>query len=119
MAVAGGLLWPPLGEAMQISVPSVGDAWFDPDELRERMVARHGSAGATCSACGIWRWLPLGYGDLPPLRIVPGLGDVDVAASPEWFGDGWESYRQILWRRELAELLVQASPRDFKIHEVS
>jgi hypothetical protein len=45
------------------------------------------------------------------------LGDFDVAASPEWFGDGWNSYRQILVRRELAELLAGASPRDFKVKD--
>jgi hypothetical protein len=30
---------------------------------------------------------------LPPLLDVPGLKDVDVAASPEWFGDGWQAFR--------------------------
>jgi hypothetical protein len=40
----------------------------------------------------------------------------DVVASPEWFGDGWNSYRQILVRFELAEILAAASPRDFKVN---
>jgi hypothetical protein len=119
--------WPrsPPGQASQIVAPCVGDRWFDPDELRERTTAQHGTAGARCPECGVWRWMPLLFGDLPrfgrlpPLRVEPGLGDVDVAASPEWFGDGWNSFRQILLRRELAEMLVAASPKDFAIHEVT
>lgn len=42
------------------------------------------------------------------------LFDVDVAASPEWFGDSRNAYRQIVVRRELAQLVVDASPRDFR-----
>jgi hypothetical protein len=38
----------------------------------------------------------------------------DVIASPEWFGDGHRSFRQVLVRRELAELISAASPKDFK-----
>jgi hypothetical protein len=49
----------------------------------------------------------------------PSLVDADIAASPEWFGDGWNSFRQVLVRRELAELLAQASPRDFYLAEVT
>ncbi len=109
----------PPGEAMQIVVPSVGDAWFDPEELREKAIEQHGSAGATCAECGTWRWMPLAFGMLPPLRILPTLGNVDIAASPEWFGDGWSAYRQILMRRELAEFIAAASPRDFKVQSVS
>ena len=107
----------PGGAASQIVAPSVGERWFDPDELRAAAVARHGVAGAACSDCGVWRWMPLAFGMLPPLRIEPALGDVDVAASPEWFGDGMQSFRQILVRRELAEVLVAASPKDVKIRE--
>lgn len=109
--------WPktPPGEAMQIVVPTIGDAWFDPGELREKLIAKHGTAGATCSECGTWRWMPLGFGLLPPLRVKPGLGNADIAASPEWFGDGWNAFREVVVRRELAEFLVAASPRDFRI----
>lgn len=48
----------PPGRAMQIVFPSVGGQWFDPEELRERTVARHGVPGATCTDCGTWRWSP-------------------------------------------------------------
>jgi hypothetical protein len=109
------------GEARQIIAPSVGDRWFDPDQLRARAVAAHGTPGAKCPACGVWRWLPLGFAArmkvLPPLLDVPAFEDYDVVASPEWFGDGMSAFRQILVRRELAAILVSASPRDFEIVE--
>jgi hypothetical protein len=62
---------------------------------------------------------PLRKQQLPPLLDIPGLDDLDVAASPEWFGDGWQAFRQVLVRRELAQMLVEASPRDFSIREVT
>jgi hypothetical protein len=71
--------------------------------------------------------MPLGFAPvppltdevLPPLLDVPGLEHVDVAASPEWFGDGFNAFRQLLVRRELAQIIVDASPRDFRMHEVA
>lgn len=105
------------GGAMQIVVASVGSAWFDPDELRERTRSRHGASGATCGECGIWRWLPLAAADLPSLRVEAFPEGADIAASPEWFGDGRKAFRQILVRRQLAELLAEASPRDFVVRE--
>ena len=121
--------WPrtPAGAAFQIVVPTVGDAWFDHDELRVATIEAHGTAGATCVECGVWRWMPLAFMDrdgerqgrwLPPLRITPALGEVDIAASPEWFGDGMSSHRQVLVRRELAEMLAAASPRRCWVREV-
>jgi hypothetical protein len=105
------------GAAMQIVVPSVGKAWFDPDQLGEKAVAHHGTAGATCPECGVWRWMPLAFGTLPAVSLSQ-LEGVDIAASPEWFGAGCQSFRQILVRRELAELIVAASPKDFKVNVV-
>jgi len=112
--------WPrtPLGEAYQIVAPTVGSSWFDPEMLRERTIARHGRDGARCPVCGTWRWLPLTPAMLPPLDFEPALGDVDVAASPEWFGDGCSARRQILVSRGLAELLASSSPRDLAIQEL-
>ena len=119
--------WPktPGGDVRQMVVPVVGERWFDPDELQRRATARHGRAGASCEECGVWRWMPLGFRSVPQLGKevlpevlpIPELSDVDVAASPEWFGDGANSFRHTLMRRELAEVLVQASPRDFRIVE--
>jgi hypothetical protein len=119
--------WPssPPGDARQIVVPVVGRRWFDEVALRVRAAARHGSAGARCEDCGVWRWMPLGFrpgrgpgGEaLPPVLDVPELDDVDIAASPEWFGAGVKSFRELLVRRELASALVEASPRDLRIEE--
>lgn len=106
--------------AKQIVVPSVGKNWFDKDELREKAKKQHGIAGRSCPECGLWRWMPLGFDTLPPIRNLsrPELEEVDIAASPEWFGDGWKAFRQIVVRRELAELIVKASPLDFRIQEL-
>lgn len=113
------------GDALQIVIPVVGDTWFDHGELRAKAIGKHGSAGARCAECGTWRWLPLGFapmpppfGTLPPLRVRPSLGAVDVAASPEVFGDGLMAFRQMLFRRELAEFIAAASPRDFEARTV-
>lgn len=108
----------PPGEALQIVVPSVGDAWFDPVELRRKAIERHGTAGVTCSGCGTWRWMPLTFEQLPVSSEVLS-SPLDAIASPEWFGDGWQAFREILFRRELAELIAEASPRDFKVVEVA
>ena len=108
----------PPGDVFQIVVPSLGHAWFDPEALREAARAQHGGDGAQCADCGVWRWMPLEVGLLPALRVDPPLGEVDIAASPEWFGDGWNAFRQILMRRALAASIVAAGPQDFEVHEV-
>src|SRR5690606_26847830 len=72
------------GDARQIVIPTVGAAWFDEEELRDAATARHGVDGATCLECGVWRWMPLTFGFLPPLRITPSLDDAAIAGSPEW-----------------------------------
>jgi hypothetical protein len=106
-----------LGRATQI-VPMLGsEPWFDREELRERVVARHGSAGAACGSCGVWRWYPILWDMLPPLRAQ--IADaVEVAASPEWFGDGCEAFRQLVFRRPLAETIAGGSPRDFEVRSL-
>lgn len=105
----------PPGDARQVVVPTIGQAWFDPSELAETIRRHRGKAGATCSDCGIWRWLPVPFQELPTPRIDADFDGVDLLASPEWFGDGWKSFREIIVRRELAELIVERSPRDFGI----
>ncbi len=107
------------GPASQIVAPSVGSAWFDAEELSARAEARHGRAGATCSGCGRWRWMPMTYGLLPPVSADVLLSAQDVIASPEWFGDGCQSFRQVLVRRGLAELIAAASSKDFKVVAVT
>ncbi len=107
------------GEAMQVVIPSTRQKWFDEEQLRERAIEGHGSPGARCSVCGTWRWMPMGWGSLPPVLDPSVVNGYDIVAGPEWFGDGWSASRRILVRRELAELLRDASPRDFAIHDVS
>lgn len=114
--------WPKIasGEAFQLIAPVWGESWFDPEELRKAALRDYGKEGAECATCGVWRWMPLVFKySLPPLRIRPPLTGVDVAASPEWFGDGWKAFRQVLVRRELAELVAEASPQDFKVTDVA
>lgn len=108
----------PPGAAKQIVIPTVGSAWFDSQKLHEIAADRHGTAGAKCAVCGIWRWMPLTYGLLPPVTPEVLQTDWDTIASPEWFGDGHQSFRQVLVRRELAEFIASASPKDFKVQQV-
>ena len=108
-----------VGAAMQIVAPTVGPAWFDHDQLAEKAIARHGSSGAECSECHTWRWMPLSSEELPPVRSNPSWKQYDVVASPEWFGDGARSFREILVRRSLAGVITAASPKDFRVREVS
>src|SRR4051812_29308344 len=61
--------------------------------------------------------MPLGFGALPSLQVTPEHFKQDVVASPEWFGDGCQSFREILVQRELGELLAGQSPRDFRLRE--
>lgn len=104
--------------ASQVVLPTVQGTWFDPEELYERTVARHGIAGGDCAACGRWRWMPLPLAELPPF-----VGDremeVDAAASPEWFGAGHQSYRRFMLRRNLAQLIADESPKDFVVVEIA
>ena len=102
------------GPARQLVVPTVGTAWFDPESLGEAATGLHERAGAACPECGVWRWLPVPVEHLPPPLPLPELADHDVAASPEFFGDGYKAFRRIRLRRELAEFLVTASPADFE-----
>ena len=113
--------WPaiPAGDAWQIVIPTVGQAWYDPDDLRRQTLARHQRTGARCPVCGTWKWLPLASELFLPLHITPPLADVDIAASPEWFGDSLSYFRKILVRRQLAEVIAAASPKDFLIREVT
>jgi hypothetical protein len=107
------------GTAVQFVVQKVEPGWFDPEALREAAVARNGEAGATCPECGIWRWMPVPAEQLPPVRPSPNWERYDLIGSPEWFGDGANSFRLVLMRRALAQAIAVASPRDFKVQETS
>lgn len=101
------------GSSVQLVIPSTDEPWFDSHELSQVLIAVHGTAGAKCSDCGKWRWMPLASEALPTPIRHPSWDEFDIVASPEWFGDGWKSFRQIMVRRELAELIVAAGPKDF------
>lgn len=98
--------------AFQIIAPSSAQPWFDADSLRQALMAEHGTAGAECAECGVWRWMPLSSERLP-VPSIPSTTEHDVIASPEWFGDGHKSFRQIAVSPDLAELIAFSSPRDF------
>jgi hypothetical protein len=99
--------------AYQLLARATKTSWFDAEQLSAAAHARHGTDGARCHTCNTWRWMPLDFRALPALRVISEDFQEDIAASPEWFGDGCQSFRQILVRRDLGELLVRASPRDF------
>ncbi|MDR0435173.1 MAG: hypothetical protein LBH11_00110 [Propionibacteriaceae bacterium] len=109
--------WPkgPPGGAKQI-IPAVTEhPWFDPEVLTAT-VTRYGTPGSECPICGVWKWRPI-KGIWPPITLSVSE-DRPVIASPEWFGGGgWASFHELLLVRELAELLVKASPRDFRIRD--
>ena len=115
VARAGGSTEP---MAAQIVPCVTGGDWFDARELRDRALARHGAAGAARPECEVWRWYPLPLAELPPIRVeLP--SEALVAASPEWFGDGWQAFRQLALRRPLAELISSASPRDVSVRPLT
>lgn len=101
--------------ARQLVIRPAGQRWFDPALLNERTRARHGSAGTSCSSCGMWRWLPLDHGELPPIEAETVRECPAAAASPEWFGTGCKSFRELVFRTDLAEFIAEASPRDFTV----
>jgi hypothetical protein len=109
--------------ALQQLVPErTREAWYRPADLEEAVRSRHsqhsrGRTGATCPACGRWKWLPVSVGDLP-MQAAPLDTRADVITSPESFGDGLMSFRHLLFRRALAELLVAANPKHWRVLEV-
>ena len=96
-------------------LPQVSSApWFDPAALAECVGARHGSLGATCATCGIWRWLPVPTVDLPPAHVS---SDATFVASEEWFDSGHSATRELRFARPLAEALLALNPQVWRIQE--
>jgi hypothetical protein len=118
------IAWPRAGgiPAFQLVVPTVGQDWFDPDHLAAGILRTHDDGdpnpGKTCLDCGRWRWYPCSVDEVPPLTPQSAWSEFAVIASPEVFGDGWSVFRHFLYRRDLAELIASASPRDFEVRDV-
>ncbi len=104
------------GTGVMQLIPTVTDqAWYDPAHLSVAVKARHAKysgdrTGARCTACGRWRWFPIAEGEAP-IRAEALTAASAVIASPEVFGDGWQSFRHLLFRQPLAAALVAANPR--------
>jgi hypothetical protein len=112
------------GTGVQQLLPDItSGAWYDPEALRRAVIAQHrehngNSAGTTCSGCSRWRWLPLIEGVVAP-SLDALASPTDLIASPETFGDGWSTFRHLLFARALGEVLVAANPRTFRIVKVA
>jgi hypothetical protein len=102
---------------VQIVAPTTANRWYAEAELAERATRLHPEPGKRCAVCGVWRWLPIPDEELPPARVETSWSTLDVVASPESFGDGWSAFRDLLFRRSLAQALVAASPRVWSIVE--
>jgi hypothetical protein len=102
-------------EASQVIITSSRVPWFDASDITGPISAIHGKSSETCPVCGVTRWLPVGMDVLPPPPAALIDDEPAVFASPEWFGAGKQSFRQILWRRDVADFLVRSSPKDFKV----
>lgn len=114
-------VYAPTGEkypAAQVVINSSAQEWFGPQEIDKIIAAIHGVGFDTCSACDRRRWMPVGMDVLPSPPASVFTAEPPVIASAEWFGAGFQSFRQILWRRDVADFLLQEAPKDFKTQEV-
>lgn len=98
------------------------EPWHRHEELARAVRARHSEhdgdrTGSSCRLCGRWKWLPVSESEVP-ITASALVSTSDVIASPETFGDGMKSFRNLLFRRPLGETLVAASPRNWDLVEV-
>ena len=61
-----------------------------------------------------WRWLFILEG-VPSIVLGAETAQFDVIASPEWFGSGWQSFHQVIFRSGFGHALHEISPRDFDV----
>ncbi|WP_243056389.1 hypothetical protein [Nocardioides sp. SR21] len=95
--------------------------WHRPADLERAVRARHGqhygeTTGSSCNQCGRWKWLPVSENEAPISGVAVASAS-DVIASPERFGSGLNSFRHVLFRRPLGEMLLAASPRNWDLVE--
>lgn len=103
----------PARAAVQVVLPLSDEPFYDADELSAATTARHGSAGKDCPECGRWKWYPLFSEQLPPVRLALDP-EAPIVASPERFGDGGISAREIVFSAAFVDFLHERSPRDFQ-----
>ncbi|MFZ9396221.1 MAG: hypothetical protein ACO25F_09205 [Erythrobacter sp.] len=104
--------------ARQLVIPATPEPWYQPDALVNVLEARHGLAGERCDQCTTWRWRPLDESLLPPPRISERCGSIHAIASPERFGVGLRSFRQLLFSRPLALAILASGRTDFVLLEL-
>ena len=107
---------------MQLLSATTESNWHRDDDLARAVALKHARyngdrTGASCPTCRVWRWLPVEEEHVPIMASALD-STADLIASPEWFGDGWMSFRHLALRRGLAELLKRASPRNWDIREL-
>ena len=108
--------------AQQLLPALTAEPWHREDELGAAVLLRHtkhsgNRTGSTCETCGRWKWLPISEHEASISRNAID-GGADLIASPETFGDGLKSFRHLLFRRPLGEVLVAACPRNWTLVEV-
>lgn len=107
----------------QIYPAQTAEHWHRREDLEAAVLARHGAdegdrVGSECGRCGRWKWLPVSEDEVPIVASAVAATSAYAIASPEAFGDGLKSFRHLLFRRQLGEALVAASPRNWHLVEV-
>jgi hypothetical protein len=114
---SGGLI-----RGRQLIPVQTPESWYRRDDLQLAVLARYrehnGSpTGSRFQVCARWKWLPLSEAEAPSISTVVGTSG-DFIASSEFFRNGLLSFRHLLFRRPLADLLVAAGRPAWKVVEV-
>lgn len=97
-------------QASQLLIPMTHEKWFAEADLEKVISSRHwNGSGKRCSECGTWRWFPMPFDSLPAIRYEFAGETRPIVASREWFGDGWQAFRLIAVRIDLATALTASA----------
>ena len=108
----------PRNDAYQIVPRVTQESWFSSQDLERALrVRKRRHEPEKCKQCGTWRWAALRPDELPLPDPQALIGQGDVLASREWFVSGMESYRTLLFSADLAGMLSEMAPRDFRVVE--